>query len=544
MKSSLFSRYTCFVLSILLTLVFLIMMRNYPWFWLPALACGGLMVLGIYDLTQQRHAICRNYPIIGRLRFFFEFIRPELRQYFLEQDNEEIPFSRTQRTLVYRRAKNEMGDKPFGTLLDVYQTGYECIGHSMRPVEAADPTSFRITIGGADCRQPYSASIFNISAMSFGALSANAIRALNLGAAKGNFYHDTGEGSISRYHRENNGDLVWELGSGYFGCRTADGHFDPRRFAEQAQSPQVKMIEIKLSQGAKPGHGGILPAKKVDAEIAATRGVPEGIDCISPASHSAFTTPLEMMHFIQQLRELSGGKPVGFKLCIGHPWEFVAIVKAMLHTRILPDFIVVDGKEGGTGAAPLELSNYMGMPLREGLLFVHNTLVGCGLRDQIKVGASGKIISAFDIASVLVLGADWVKLGARVYVRRRLHPVAKLPHQPLPDRRGDARSAAAEGAGGAEQGGARLPLPSKYGESAGRHAGGGRRQPPGTADLAPYAAPHHADRDQSVRRYLLLPGAGRAAATGDQKRVLRPHVAYGDAHQFRSGDLAAGGMRG
>ena len=217
MKSSLFSRYTCFVLSILLTLVFLIMMHNHPWFWLPALACGCLMVLGIYDLTQQRHAICRNYPIIGRLRFFFEFIRPELRQYFLEQDNEEIPFSRTQRTLVYRRAKNEMGDKPFGTLLDVYQTGYECIGHSMRPVEAADPTSFRITIGGADCRQPYSASIFNISAMSFGALSANAIRALNLGAAKGNFYHDTGEGSISRYHRENNGDLVWELGSGYFG---------------------------------------------------------------------------------------------------------------------------------------------------------------------------------------------------------------------------------------------------------------------------------------------------------------------------------------
>ena len=437
-----------------------------------------------------------------------------------------------------------MGDKPFGTLLDVYQTGYECIGHSMRPVEAADPTSFRITIGGADCRQPYSASIFNISAMSFGALSANAIRALNLGAAKGNFYHDTGEGSISRYHRENNGDLVWELGSGYFGCRTADGHFDPRRFAEQAQSPQVKMIEIKLSQGAKPGHGGILPAKKVDAEIAATRGVPEGVDCISPASHSAFTTPLEMMHFIQQLRELSGGKPVGFKLCIGHPWEFVAIVKAMLHTRILPDFIVVDGKEGGTGAAPLELSNYMGMPLREGLLFVHNTLVGCGLRDQIKIGASGKIISAFDIASVLVLGADWVNSARGFYVRRRLHPVAELPHQPLPDRRSDARSAAAKGAGGAEQGGTRLPLPSKYGESAGGHVGGGRRQPPGAADLAPYAAPHHADRDQGIRRYLLLPGAGRAAAAGDQKRVLRPHVAHGDAHQFRSGDLAAGGMMG
>lgn len=408
MKSSLFSRYTCFMLSIILALAFFFMALEQPWFWLPALFFIALTALGLYDLSQQRHAICRNYPIIGRLRFFFEFVRPELRQYLLEEDDEQIPFSRTQRSLVYRRAKNQMGDKPFGTIIDVYKTGYECIGHSMCPVPAADPTSYRITIGGPDCTQPYSASIFNISAMSFGALSANAIRALNLGAAKGNFYHDTGEGSISRYHREHGGDLVWELGSGYFGCRTADGQFDPQRFAEQAASPQVRMIEIKLSQGAKPGHGGILPAKKVDAEIAATRGVPEGQDCISPSSHSAFRTPIEMMHFIQQLRQLSGSKPVGFKLCIGHPWEFVAIVKAMLHTGILPDFIVVDGKEGGTGAAPLELSNYMGMPLREGLLFVHNTLVGCGLRDRIKIGASGKIISAFDIASVMALGADWV----------------------------------------------------------------------------------------------------------------------------------------
>lgn len=408
MKSSLFSRYTCFVLSIIVTLACLFSTVEQPWFWLPSLIFGALTTLGIYDLAQRRHAICRNYPIIGRLRFLFEFIRPELRQYLLEEDDAQIPFSRTQRTLVYRRAKNEMGDKPFGTILDVYQTGYECIGHSMCPVPVADPASYRVLIGGPDCRQPYSASIFNISAMSFGALSANAIRALNLGAAKGNFYHDTGEGSISRYHREHGGDLVWELGSGYFGCRSADGHFDPQRFAEQAQSPQVKMIEIKLSQGAKPGHGGILPAKKVDAEIAATRGVPEGEDCISPSSHSAFRTPVEMMHFIEQLRELSAGKPIGFKLCIGHPWEFVAIAKAMLHTRILPDFIVIDGKEGGTGAAPLELSNYMGMPLREGLLFVHNTLVGCGLRDKIKLGASGKIISAFDIASVMTLGADWV----------------------------------------------------------------------------------------------------------------------------------------
>jgi len=408
MKSSIFSRYTFFVLCILVTLTSLVLSHKVEGLWLLVVIFGALSCLGTYDLLQTRHAICRNYPIIGRLRFLFEFIRPEIRQYFLEQDNEEVPFSRNQRSLVYRRAKNNMGDKPFGTLLNVYQIGYECIGHSMQPVPVADPHSFRVTVGGDDCLQPYSASVFNISAMSFGALSANAIRALNLGAAKGGFYHDTGEGSISRYHREHGGDLVWEIGSGYFGCRTADGHFDPESFARQAKQPQVKMIEIKLSQGAKPGHGGILPANKVDSEIAATRGVPMGQDCISPAAHSAFTNPCELMFFIKQLRDLSGGKPVGFKLCIGHPWEFIAIAKAMLETKILPDFIVVDGKEGGTGAAPIELTNYMGLPLRESLLLVHNTLVGCGLRNKVKIGASGKMISAFDIAAVMALGADWV----------------------------------------------------------------------------------------------------------------------------------------
>lgn len=364
-------------------------------------------MLGCYDLVQQHHAICRNYPIVGRLRFLFEYIRPEIRQYLLEQDGEQIPFSRAQRSLVYQRAKNQMGDEPFGTLLDVYAMGYECIGHSLRPAQAADPATFRVTIGGPDCRQPYSASIFNISAMSFGALSANAIRALNLGATRGHFYHDTGEGSISPYHREHGGDLVWELGSGYFGCRTPQGLFCEQCFAAQTRHAQVKMIEIKLSQGAKPGHGGILPADKVNQEIAETREVPVGEACISPSSHSAFTTPLEMMQFIQRLRQLSDGKPIGFKLCIGQPWEFIALVKAILVSQITPDFIVVDGKEGGTGAAPLELSNYVGMPLREGLLFVHNVLVGCGLRDRIRLGASGKIISAFDIASVIALGADW-----------------------------------------------------------------------------------------------------------------------------------------
>ncbi|MDF0605988.1 FMN-binding glutamate synthase family protein [Neisseriaceae bacterium TC5R-5] len=408
MSFCLLSRYAFFVSCVLLTVVSVPFMANHPGLGTFTLLVGALSLLGIFDLLQSRHAVRRNYPILGNLRYLIEKIRPEIRQYLLESDREELPFSRAQRSLVYARAKNEGADKPFGTLIDVYRPGFEFIGHSMSPAAVSDYREFRIVIGGQQCRQPYSASIFNISAMSFGSLSANAIRALNQGAKQGNFYHDTGEGSISSYHREYGGDLVWELGSGYFGCRHEDGSFDADRFAEQAGDPQVKMIEIKLSQGAKPGHGGILPKHKVTPEIAATRGVPLGQDCISPASHSAFHNPLEMMHFIARLRELSGGKPVGFKLCMGHPWEFMGIAKAMLETGILPDFIVVDGKEGGTGAAPLEFTDHIGVPLREGLLFVHNTLVGLNLRDQIKIGASGKIVSAFDIAGVLAVGADWV----------------------------------------------------------------------------------------------------------------------------------------
>jgi glutamate synthase domain-containing protein 2 len=305
------------------------------------------------------------------------------------------------------RAKGEAGERPFGTLLDVYRDGYEFIGHSTRPIPAPDPAGFRITIGGPQCVQPYSASVFNISAMSFGALSANAIRALNYGAKAGGFYHDTGEGSISPYHREGGGDIVWELGSGYFGCRDAEGRFDPDKFAVQARTEQVRMIEIKLSQGAKPGHGGVLPSPKVTKEISDTRGVPMGRDCVSPSRHSAFSTPREMIGFISQLRELSGGKPIGFKLCLGHPWEFMGIVKAMLETGVTPDFIVVDGAEGGTGAAPTEFSDHIGAPMREGLLFVHNCLVGAGLRSEIKLGAAGKVVSAFDLASLLAIGADW-----------------------------------------------------------------------------------------------------------------------------------------
>ncbi|MEE4571579.1 FMN-binding glutamate synthase family protein [Pseudomonas alliivorans] len=406
MSLSLLSRYAVFVGCVLFTL-FSLPFWHHEWLWPFTLLTAMLSVVGIIDLLQSPHSVRRNYPILGNIRYAVEAIRPEIRQYLLESDSDALPFSRAQRSLVYSRAKNESADKPFGTLIDVYQTGFEFIGHSMRPAPLSDPNSFRVLIGGPQCSQPYSASIFNISAMSFGSLSANAIRALNKGAKQGNFAHDTGEGSISPYHREHGGDLTWELGSGYFGCRTADGRFDPEKFAAQASNPQVRMIEIKMSQGAKPGHGGILPKHKVTQEIADTRGIPMGEDCISPSRHSAFSTPFELMQFIAQLRELSGGKPVGFKFCLGHPWEFMGIAKAMLDTGIYPDFIVVDGTEGGTGAAPVEFTDHMGTPMREALLFVHNTLVGLNLRDQIRLGASGKIVSAFDIASVLAIGADW-----------------------------------------------------------------------------------------------------------------------------------------
>jgi glutamate synthase domain-containing protein 2 len=377
-------------------------------YWI-SLVLAFLIAVGVTDLLQTRRALRRNYPLMAHFRFFFESIRPEIRQYFLEDDTVGAPFSRNQRSLVYQRAKVETDKRPFGTQLDVYQGGYEWINHSIQPAPVSSH-DFRIEIGNhpdSPRAQPYSASVFNVSAMSFGALSANAILALNGGARKGGFMHDTGEGSISPYHRENGGDLVWEIGSGYFGCRDENGRFSEERFVANACTPQVKMIELKLSQGAKPGHGGVLPGSKVSLEIAATRGVLPGVDCISPANHSAFSTPLEMLAFIERLRNLSGGKPVGFKLAIGHPWEFFGIVKAMLLSGITPDFIVVDGSEGGTGAAPVEFTDHVGTPLQEALLMVHNTLVGAGLRERVKIGASGKIITAFDIARTLALGADW-----------------------------------------------------------------------------------------------------------------------------------------
>lgn len=366
----------------------------------------ALTGIGVNDLQQKQHAILRNYPIIGHLRFLLEYIRPEIRQYFIESENDETPFSRAQRSIVYQRAKNASDKRPFGTQVNVHASGYEWITHSISPSAIAH-ANFRVTVGGDQCTKPYDISLFNVSAMSFGALSANAIMALNQGAKLGGFAHDTGEGSISQYHRVHGGDLIWEVASGYFGCRDEQGHFSPEKFVVNALSDQVKMIEIKLSQGAKPGHGGVLLGPKVTPEIASARGVPVWTDCVSPNNHSKFSNPIELMGFIQELRELSEGKPVGFKLCIGHPWEWFAIAKAMVTTGIRPDFIVVDGSEGGTGAAPLEFSDHMGTPMQEGLRLVHNTLVGLNLRDRIKLGASGKIITAFDIARTLALGADW-----------------------------------------------------------------------------------------------------------------------------------------
>lgn len=372
--------------------------------------CVGLSILGIFDVIQKQHSLKRNYPILANLRFMIEKIRPEIRQYFLESDVDGRPYDRNRRSIVYQRAKQQLASRPFGTLQDVYQPEFEWLSHSIVPQHIKD-TDFRIDVGGPQCSKPYSLSLLNISAMSFGALSANAIMALNKGAKMGGFALDTGEGAISVHHRKYGGDLIWELGSGYFGCRSSDGGFDPVLFAERASLEQVKMIEIKLSQGAKPGHGGILPAAKVTAEIAATRGVPMDRDCISPARHRAFSTPIEMLEFIGKLRDLAKGKPIGFKLCIGHPHEFMAICKAMNETAIIADFIVIDGAEGGTGAAPLEFVDHIGTPLREGLTFANNCLIGAGLRDKIKIGASGRIITAFDMARTLALGADWCNIA-------------------------------------------------------------------------------------------------------------------------------------
>jgi glutamate synthase domain-containing protein 2 len=379
------------------------------WWLLGAVPSGLLVLLGVYDYFQSRHSILRNYPIIGHLRFLLEDAGPELHQYLVENDIEGRPFDRDTRSLIYERAKNVPDKKPFGTELDVYADGYTFMMHSVspRPMAENPVEELRITVGGDQCSKPYSLSVLNISAMSFGSLGASAIRAMNTGAKLGNFAHDTGEGGLSEHHLAPGGDVIWQIGTGYFGCRDDDGAFRPDLFEQNAAHEQVKMIEIKVSQGAKPGHGGILPGAKVTEEIAEARLVPVGQDVYSPTYHSAFSTPLEMMEFIRWLRELSGGKPVGFKICIGNPVEFMSMVKAMIASDTYPDFIVVDGSEGGTGAAPLEFADSLGTPLVEGLLLVQNALVAAGVRHRMRLGASGKLVSASAMARAMALGADW-----------------------------------------------------------------------------------------------------------------------------------------
>ncbi len=380
-------------------------------FWPPVLwslvLLGPLLAAGVQDYFQTRHAIRRNYPLLGRFRYWLEAIRPEINQYFVESNTEGRPFSRDERSLVYQRAKSTLDTMPFGTRMDIYKSGYEWLNHSMAP-KHVDPQSLRVMVGGPDCSQPYSASLLNISAMSYGALSGNAIRALNGGAKDGNFAHNTGEGGISPQHLAMGGDLIWQIGTGYFGCRTLQGDFDSGLFAANAARPEVKMIEIKVSQGAKPGHGGILPAKKVTQEIAKIRNVPLGQDVLSPPAHRAYSTPTEMMQFIAELRQLSGGKPVGFKLCVGKRREFLALCKAMVETGITPDFIAVDGAEGGTGAAPVEFTDRVGSPAVESIIFVHNALQGFGIRDRIRVIGSGRMTTGFGMIKSMILGGDMV----------------------------------------------------------------------------------------------------------------------------------------
>lgn len=398
-------RYWFYAISAIVFFCIGLLAKISPWFYLMLIIALPLFLLGIYDITQHKKNILRNYPIWGHWRYILLMIRPQIQQYFIQSNLSGKPFNQEQRDLIYNRANNSLDELPFGTQIDVSQVGYEWINQSLNP-QKPDKTNTRIIIGNSQCSKPYCASRLNISAMSFGALSQNAIRALNRGAKLGNFAHNTGEGGLSQYHLMEGGDIFWQIGTGYFGCRSKDGGFDAELFKEKAQLENVKMIEIKLSQGAKPAHGGILPAPKVTAQIAKVRGVPQGEDCISPPAHRTFSTPIGLLEYVQQLRELSGGKPVGFKLSLGVRSDFMCICKAMIETKIYPDFITVDGAEGGTGAAPVEFTNHIGTPLNDALIFVHNSLVGSGVRDHIKLIASGKIISGFDMLTKIALGAD------------------------------------------------------------------------------------------------------------------------------------------
>ncbi|HEY4376481.1 MAG TPA: FMN-binding glutamate synthase family protein [Acidimicrobiales bacterium] len=400
------TRYAGIVAALLLAVFAGFASSASAWWLLLAVPMAVIALAGVYDLAQRRHSILRNYPVIGHFRFLFEAIRPEVQQYFIETSTSGRPFDRDTRSLVYERAKGDNEEKPFGTEHDLYEIGREHLTHSLAARVPPDEPH-KVRVGGPQCSKPYDMALLNVSAMSFGSLSANAILALNEGARLGGFAHDTGEGGLSKYHLGPGGDLVWEIGSGYFGCRNDDGSFDVGEFTAKSQAEAVRCIAVKLSQGAKPGTGGVMPAAKVSREIAEVRGVPVHEKCVSPPAHTAFATPTGLLEFVALLRERSGGKPVGFKLCVGSRIELLSICKAMLATGIYPDFITVDGSEGGTGAAPLEFEDNMGMPLTEGLTAVVDSLVGCGLRPHIRIAASGKVATGSDIVKRLAQGADY-----------------------------------------------------------------------------------------------------------------------------------------
>jgi glutamate synthase domain-containing protein 2 len=463
------------------------------WFFLAVIVV--LLAVGVYDLLQKKHSILRNYPVLGHIRFLLEEVRPELQQYFIERNFDGRPFDRNTRSSIYQRAKGVQEEQPFGTERDLYAVGYEYLVHSTVPVKKmAEPP--RVRIGGKDCTQPYDMALLNVSAMSFGSLSGHAVEALNRGAAAGGFAHDTGEGAISPYHRHG-GDLVWEIGSGYFGCRTDQGGFDEREFAEKAADDQVKMVSLKLSQGAKPGLGGVLPGAKVTREIAQTRDVPQGETVISPPYHQVFSTPRELVQFIGHFRELAGGKPAGFKLCLGSRTDFLAICKAMVEEDTYPDFVIVDGAEGGTGAAPLEYEDHVGMPLTEGLMTVHNALLGAGVRDKVKVGASGKVATGVDVVKRVIQGADYTN-AARAMMMGGLHPGPDLPHEHLPGRGRDPGPEAAAGALRARQDPAGHELPARH-----RRAGDAGHRLDGPA-LLRRPAPAHAPAPDRPRHHPVV----------------------------------------
>ena len=481
-----------------------------PWgWWIAAAVVAITAAVGIYDLAQRKHSVLRNYPVLGHMRFLLEALRPELQQYFIERNFDGRPFDRDVRSLIYERAKGTAAELAFGTERDIDAVGYEYLVHSARPVEPPDEP-FRVRVGGPDCARPYDMALMNVSAMSFGALSANALRALNNGARKGRFAHDTGEGGLTPYHL-GGADVIWELGSGYFGARTADGAFDPDQFADKAAHDLVKCVSIKLSQGAKPGIGGVLPAAKVSAEIARYRGVPVGEKCVSPSAHSAFHTPRELIMFIAKLRELADGKPVGFKLCVGSRVDVLAVCKAMLAEGVTPDFIIVDGAEGGTAAAPLEYEDNIGLPLTDGLMTVHNALVGAGLREQDtdRGGRQSRLRKRHRQAADPGCGLH--QLGPIDDDGDRLHPSATVPYQSLPGRRHNPGSVSGPRAGRRRQKRTRVPLPAGHRHPGDAHDGFDGCLRPVDAQPAHAAQAVIADRTAFVRRALRMARARRTA---------------------------------